>query len=90
MEHLFLWVLAKTVQGKLHQCHHIFAGRLKKFVVLRFVYSGLRLNEDLTRGSTSKSIGFDNEELIAEGAEVFEVGLGTSFSFCHSGLLLVF
>jgi len=38
--------------------------------------SGLRLNEDLTRGSTSKSIGFDNEELITEGGEVFEVGLG--------------
>ncbi|KAL7530070.1 hypothetical protein ACHAWF_003230 [Thalassiosira exigua] len=42
--------------------------------------SGLRLNEDLTRGSTSKSIGFDNEGLIAEGVEVFEVGLGMSCS----------
>ena len=40
------------------------------------MYSGLRLNEDLTRGSTSKSIGFDNKDLIAEGVEVFEVGLG--------------
>ena len=40
------------------------------------LFSGLRLNEDLTRGSTSKSFGFDSEELIAEGVEVFEVGLG--------------
>mmetsp|Transcript_33082 Transcript_33082/g.69465 ORF Transcript_33082/g.69465 Transcript_33082/m.69465 type:complete len:617 (-) Transcript_33082:84-1934(-) len=43
--------------------------------------SGLRLNEDLTRGSTSKSIGFDNEELIAEGQEVFEVGLVEVYRF---------
>mmetsp|Transcript_25066 Transcript_25066/g.45142 ORF Transcript_25066/g.45142 Transcript_25066/m.45142 type:complete len:396 (+) Transcript_25066:45-1232(+) len=43
--------------------------------------SGLRLNEDLTRGSTSKSIGFDNEELIAEGEEVFEVGLVEVYRF---------
>jgi len=43
--------------------------------------SGLRLNEDLTRGSTSKSIGFDNEELIAEGVEVFEVGLVEVYRF---------
>lgn len=43
--------------------------------------SGLRLNEDLTRGSTSKSIGFDNEELIADGVEVFEVGLVEVYRF---------
>ncbi|KAL7543321.1 hypothetical protein ACHAXR_012633 [Thalassiosira sp. AJA248-18] len=43
--------------------------------------SGLRLNEDLTRGSTSKSIGFGNEELIAEGVEVFEVGLVEVYRF---------
>lgn len=43
--------------------------------------SGLRLNEDLTRGSTSKSIGFDNEELIGEGVEVFEVGLVEVYRF---------
>jgi len=43
--------------------------------------SGLRLNEDLTRGSTSKSIGFDSEELIAEGEEVFEVGLVEVYRF---------
>ena len=40
------------------------------------LYSGLRLNYDLTRGSTSRSIGFDSEELIAKGVQVFEVGLG--------------
>ena len=44
--------------------------------LLLLLFSGLRLNEDLTRGSTSKSFGFDSEELIAEGVEVFEVGLG--------------
>lgn len=38
--------------------------------------SGLRLNEDLTRGSTSHSIGFGNRELVGKGIEVFEVGLG--------------
>lgn len=43
--------------------------------------SGLRLNEDLTRGSTSKSIGFDNEELIAKGQEVFDVGLVEAYRF---------
>mmetsp|Transcript_5386 Transcript_5386/g.12235 ORF Transcript_5386/g.12235 Transcript_5386/m.12235 type:complete len:638 (+) Transcript_5386:173-2086(+) len=43
--------------------------------------SGLRLNEDLTRGSTSKSIGFENEELIAEGVQVFEVGLVEVYRF---------
>ncbi len=39
--------------------------------------SGLRLNEDLTRGSTSKSIGVESAVLVAEGCEVFDVGLGT-------------
>jgi len=43
--------------------------------------SGLRLNEDLTRGSTSKSIGFDNEELLEKGEEVFEVGLVEAYRF---------
>lgn len=38
--------------------------------------SGLRLNEDLTRGSTSKSI-CENDVLVAEGIEVFDIGLGT-------------
>ena len=44
---------------------------------LSCIFSGLRLNEDLTRGSTSTCIGFDHEELIGEGVQVFEVGLGT-------------
>ena len=65
------------VQGKLWEYHRIVpCGGCTKISVLNFTYSGLRLNEDLTRGSTSKSVGFDNEELIAEGEEVFEVGLG--------------
>ena len=51
------------------------------FIPVVFTLSGLRLNEDLTRGSTSKSIGFDNEELIAEGVEVFEVGLVEVYRF---------
>ena len=38
--------------------------------------SGLRLNEDLTRGSTSKSM-CENDVLVAEGIEVFDIGLGT-------------
>lgn len=40
--------------------------------------SGLRLNDDLTRGSTSKSIGCENDVLVAEGVEVFDIGLGMS------------
>ena len=43
--------------------------------------SGLRLNEDLTRGSTSKSIGFDNDELVGPGIEVFDVGLVEVYRF---------
>ncbi len=35
------------------------------------------MNYDLTRGSTARSIGFDNDELVAKGVQVFEVGLGT-------------
>mmetsp|Transcript_1349 Transcript_1349/g.1977 ORF Transcript_1349/g.1977 Transcript_1349/m.1977 type:complete len:629 (-) Transcript_1349:409-2295(-) len=43
--------------------------------------SGLRLNEDLTRGSTSKSMGFDNDELVGPGIEVFDVGLVEVYRF---------
>lgn len=43
--------------------------------------SGLRLNEDLTRGSTSKSIGSENDVLVAEGVEVFDVGLVEVYRF---------
>ena len=43
--------------------------------------SGLRLNEDLTRGSTSRSLGFDNEELVGPGIEVFDVGLVEVYRF---------
>lgn len=49
--------------------------------------SGLRLNEDLTRASVSKSIGFENEELIGEGVQVFEVGLGM---FICARVVLIF
>jgi len=43
--------------------------------------SGLRLNDDLTRGSTSKCIGFGNQELIGQGVQVFEVGLVEVYRF---------
>jgi hypothetical protein len=43
--------------------------------------SGLRLNEDLTRGSTSRSMGFDNDELVGPGIEVFDVGLVEVYRF---------
>lgn len=43
--------------------------------------SGLRLNDDLTRGSTSKSIGFDNVELVGPGIQVFDVGLVEVYRF---------
>ncbi|KAL9188449.1 hypothetical protein ACHAXT_006827 [Thalassiosira profunda] len=43
--------------------------------------SGLRMNEDLTRGSTSKSIGFGGDELIAPGVEAFEIGLVEVYRF---------
>jgi len=42
--------------------------------------SALRLNEDLTRGSTSRSISFGNQDLIG-GVEVFEVGLVETYRF---------
>ena len=54
-----------------------FVHELKLCLIYSIIlYSGLRLNYDLTRGSTSRSIGFDSEELIAKGVQVFEVGLG--------------
>lgn len=37
--------------------------------------SGLRLNEDLTSGESSKATGFDNEPLHDKASSVFEVGL---------------
>jgi hypothetical protein len=43
--------------------------------------SALRLNEDLTRGSTSKSMAFDNDELVGPGIEVFDVGLVEVYRF---------
>ena len=43
--------------------------------------SGLRLNEDLTRGSTSNSIGFASKELVGKGIQVFEVGLVEVYRF---------
>ncbi|KAL3794382.1 hypothetical protein HJC23_012919 [Cyclotella cryptica] len=43
--------------------------------------SGLRLNDDLTRGSTSNSIGFESKELVGKGIQVFEVGLVEVYRF---------
>ena len=43
--------------------------------------SGLRLNYDLTRGSTSNSIGFGGKELVGEGVQVFDVGLVEVYRF---------
>ena len=43
--------------------------------------SGLRLNEDLTRGSTSKSIGVESAVLVADGVEVFDIGLVEVYRF---------
>ena len=43
--------------------------------------SGLRINEDLTRGSTSKSIGSDNDVLVGDGVEVFDIGLVEVYRF---------
>lgn len=43
--------------------------------------SGLRLNEDLTRGSTSNCIGFGGRELIGKGVQVFDVGLVEVYRF---------
>ena len=43
--------------------------------------SGLRLNYDLTRGSTSDSIGFGGKELVGEGVQVFDVGLVEVYRF---------
>jgi hypothetical protein len=43
--------------------------------------SGLRLNDDLTRGSTSNSIGFGGKELIGKGVQVFDVGLVEVYRF---------
>jgi TBC1 domain family member 24 len=38
--------------------------------------SGFRLNEDLTRGESSRAVGFENEPLHGEGrGSVFEIGL---------------
>lgn len=51
--------------------------------------SGLRLNEDLTRGSTSNCIGFNDEELIGEGIQVFEIGLGKSRDIRYTTLLII-
>ena len=43
--------------------------------------SGLRLNYDLTRGSTSDSIGFGGKELVGECVQVFDVGLVEVYRF---------
>lgn len=43
--------------------------------------SGLRLNDDLTRGSTSKSIGVESAVLVADGVEVFDIGLVEVYRF---------
>ena len=43
--------------------------------------SGLRLNEDLTRGSTSNSLGSGKKELVGEGVQVFDVGLVEVYRF---------
>jgi hypothetical protein len=43
--------------------------------------SGLRLNDDLTRGSTSNSIGVGGKELIGKGVQVFDVGLVEVYRF---------
>lgn len=37
--------------------------------------SGLRLNEDLTRGSSDKARGFNNEPLVGKDQTVFDVGV---------------
>ena len=37
--------------------------------------SGLRLNEDLTRGSSDKARGFNNEPLAGEDHREFDVGV---------------
>ena len=43
--------------------------------------SGLRLNEDLTRGSTSNSLGSGKKELVGQGVQVFDVGLVEVYRF---------
>ena len=43
--------------------------------------SALRLNEDLTRGSTSRCINFGHADLIGDSSEVFEVGLVEVYRF---------
>lgn len=43
--------------------------------------SGLRINEDMTRGSTSKSIGSENDVLVGDGVEVFDIGLVEVYRF---------
>mmetsp|Transcript_29977 Transcript_29977/g.71305 ORF Transcript_29977/g.71305 Transcript_29977/m.71305 type:complete len:624 (-) Transcript_29977:61-1932(-) len=43
--------------------------------------SALRLNEDLTRGSTSRCINFGHADLIGDSSEVFEVGLVETYRF---------
>ena len=43
--------------------------------------NGIRLDQDFIHGSTSKSIGFDNDELVGPGIEVFDVGLVEVYRF---------
>ena len=37
--------------------------------------SGLRINEDLTKGESSTAAGFDNDPLLPAAGGMFEVGL---------------
>lgn len=45
--------------------------------------SGLRLNEDLTRGSSSPAMGMGvgNESLLGDDSQVFDVGLVEVYRF---------
>ena len=46
--------------------------------------SGLRLNEDLTKGESNRALGFDNEPLAGNEREYFQVGLVEVYRFVRA------